>query len=218
MTNFIPIFPLNIVAYPTEVLNLHIFEPRYKQLITECVQEDKPFGLPVVINNSIQEVGILMQIKSIVTTYDTGAMDIKALGINTFIILDIIKEVPNKLYSGAIVTYFNYKEKSNAAVQVKVVQELKKMHHLLGINKDYKKQDAMLTSYDVAHHIGLSLLQEYELLCLENEAQRLQFLLNHLAQAVLTLDEKEKAISRIKLNGQFRNLSLDDFDIKFGPK
>ena len=43
MTNFIPIFPLAIVVFPGEKLNLHIFEPRYKQLITECHEQKKTF-------------------------------------------------------------------------------------------------------------------------------------------------------------------------------
>ena len=47
MTNFIPIFPLSIVVYPGEELNLHIFEPRYKQLITESYQANRSFGIPV---------------------------------------------------------------------------------------------------------------------------------------------------------------------------
>lgn len=48
MINFIPIFPLDIVVYPGEHLNLHIFEPRYKQLIRECLDEQKHFGIPSV--------------------------------------------------------------------------------------------------------------------------------------------------------------------------
>ena len=44
MTNFIPIFPLNLVVYPGEKLNLHIFEPRYKQLIRECHANGNPLG------------------------------------------------------------------------------------------------------------------------------------------------------------------------------
>src|SRR6187455_311175 len=50
MTNFIPIFPLGIVVFPGENLNLHIFEPRYKQLIKECFEQKKPFGIPPVID------------------------------------------------------------------------------------------------------------------------------------------------------------------------
>ena len=53
MTNFIPIFPLGIVVYPGEMLNLHIFEPRYKELIKDCHQQKKPFGIPAVFNNRV---------------------------------------------------------------------------------------------------------------------------------------------------------------------
>ena len=62
MTNFIPIFPLGLVVYPGESLNLHIFEPRYKQLIQECHAAKKPFGIPTVINNKLQEFGALVEI------------------------------------------------------------------------------------------------------------------------------------------------------------
>lgn len=55
MTNFIPIFPLGVVVYPDEQLNLHIFEPRYKQLIRDCIAENKPFGIPAVIEKKMME-------------------------------------------------------------------------------------------------------------------------------------------------------------------
>ena len=69
MTNFIPIFPLAIVVYPGEQLNLHIFEPRYKQLVTECFELKKPFGIPAVINDKISEMGTLVQVKEISKLY-----------------------------------------------------------------------------------------------------------------------------------------------------
>src|SRR6266576_3115219 len=59
MTNFIPIFPLGIVVYPGEDLNLHIFEPRYKQLINECHAGKKPFGIPTVIENKVHKCAIV---------------------------------------------------------------------------------------------------------------------------------------------------------------
>ena len=62
MTNFIPIFPLEIVVYPSEQLHLHIFEPRYKQLINDCYTNSKPFGIPTVLNNGIAEMGTLVSI------------------------------------------------------------------------------------------------------------------------------------------------------------
>ncbi|MEO1628994.1 MAG: LON peptidase substrate-binding domain-containing protein, partial [Bacteroidota bacterium] len=46
-----PLFPLKLVVYPGEQLNLHIFEPRYKQLIRECEQNKVTFGIPAFIND-----------------------------------------------------------------------------------------------------------------------------------------------------------------------
>src|SRR6478672_9177821 len=99
MTNFIPIFPLAIVVYPGEELNLHIFEPRYKQLIRECFEAKKPFGIPSVINNEVAERGTVVEVTEISKTYDDGKMDIKTRGLTIFKILEIVKEIPDKLYS-----------------------------------------------------------------------------------------------------------------------
>ena len=76
MTNFIPIFPLALVVFPDEHLNLHIFEPRYKQLITDCFTNKKPFGIPAVINNKMMDLGMLVEIVEISKIYDDGKMDI----------------------------------------------------------------------------------------------------------------------------------------------
>src|ERR1700722_11682371 len=105
MTNFIPIFPLSIVVYPGESLNLHIFEPGYKELINECYKEAKPFGIPPIINNEVQEMGTLVNIIEIVNGQDNGEMDIKTKGAGVFRILELIKSVPDKMYSGAIVNH-----------------------------------------------------------------------------------------------------------------
>ena len=80
MTNFIPIFPLNVVLYPGETLNLHIFEPRYKELVKECFGNSKPFGIPAVINGHVAEFGTLVSIQEIAKEYDNGEMDIITKG------------------------------------------------------------------------------------------------------------------------------------------
>src|SRR5690349_1757729 len=113
MTNFIPIFPLGIVVYPGENLNLHIFEPRYKQLITDCYQNKKVFGIPTVIENKMQDYGSLVEITELSKVHENGEMDIKTRGQKIFRILEVIKEVPDKLYSGAIVNYPDTYEKGN---------------------------------------------------------------------------------------------------------
>ena len=215
MTNFIPIFPLGIVVYPGEKVHLHIFEPRYKQLVLECKETDKPFGVPTVLNNRLQEIGTLVQISDIVQTYDNGEMDIKTQGLKVFRILEVIKSVPDKLYSGAIVNYpENEVDEGNRKLMQNVIRGVKELHRLLNISKDFKKPEEELKSYDVAHHAGLSLEEEYELLGLMKELQRQEYLKRHLHKVLPMLMEMEQLKEKVKLNGHFRNLSALDLDIE----
>ncbi len=208
MTNFIPVFTLGLVVYPGEHLNLHIFEPRYKQLVNECFTESKPFGIPAVINNKLNEMGTLVRIAEMVKIYDNGEMDIKTQGVCVFRVLEIIKSVPDKLFSGAIVNYPDNKEgPGKAELMQKVVQAIRELHRMLDISKDFNKSDDELVSYDVAHHAGLSLEEEYELLGLLQEEQRQEYLKRHLGKVLPVTAEMETLRARVKLNGHFKNLS-----------
>lgn len=211
MTNFIPIFPLGIVVYPGENLNLHIFEPRYKQLIQECHATKKPFGIPVVLDNKMQEYGSLVEITELSKVHENGEMDIRTTGIKVFRILELIKELPEKLYSGAIVTYPDNYEKGNPELMRRVIKQVYELHQLLKVSKDFKKPAEVINSYDVAHHIGLSLEQEYEMLGLFDERQRQEFLRLHLANVIPMLAGMEELKEKIKLNGHFKNLGGFDW-------
>lgn len=207
MTNFIPIFPLGIVVYPGENLNLHIFEPRYKQLISECYAAKKPFGIPTVIDKKMKDHGSLVEIVEMTTVFDNGEMDIKTKGLQTFRILEVIKEVPDKLYSGAIVNYPETYEQGNPELMRKVMKGIRDLHQLLKVDKDFKKEDGELKAYDVAHHIGMSLEEEYELLGLTDERQRQEYLKRFLAKVIPMVAGMEQLKEKIKLNGHFKNLS-----------
>jgi Lon protease-like protein len=206
MTNFIPIFPLSIVVYPGEDLNLHIFEPRYKQLISECIAAKKPFGIPVVISNNMNELGTLVEITELSKTYENGEMDIKTKGQKIFRILEVIKEIPDKLYGGAIVNYPKNVEYGNRFLMQKVIKAIRELHKLLKVTNKFKKPESELLSYDVAHHTGLSLDEEYEILDLMNEQQRQEYLKRHLAKVLPVVAEMETLKEKIKLNGHFKNL------------
>lgn len=216
MTNFIPIFPLSLVVFPGEQLNLHIFEPRYRQLITECHEEKRPFGIPTVLKNHIGEYGTLVEISSIVKTYDTGEMDITTHGISMFRILELVKEIPDKLYGGAIVNYPTNEARGNGRLMQRIVQSIHELHQLLKASKKFKKNDVDLTAYDVAHHVGLSLEEEYEFLQLTRELQRQEYLKRHLAKTIPLMAQMENLKEKIKLNGHFKH--LPGFDFNQGPK
>jgi len=211
MTNFIPIFPLGIVVYPGENLNLHIFEPRYKQLINECREQKKPFGIPTVIENKMQDFGSLVTIAEISQIHDNGEMDIKTKGEKVFRILEIIKSVPDKLYSGAIVNYPDTYEQGNIELMRKVMAGIRDLHKLLKVTKEFKKPDDEIKCYEVAHHVGLSVEEEYELLGLLDERQRQEYLKRHLAKVIPMVAGMEQLKEKIKLNGHFKN--LPGFDV-----
>ncbi|MCB0696572.1 MAG: LON peptidase substrate-binding domain-containing protein [Chitinophagaceae bacterium] len=214
MTNFIPIFPLNIVVYPTEPLNLHIFEPRYKQLINECIQEKKHFGIPVVMNNGVQEYGTSLEVIELVKEYNDGEMDIKARGVSVFKILHVVKEVPDKMYSGAIVNYpENILEPDDTRISATILTEVKRLYALLNVEEKFPQTDTGVLSYKIAHYTGMELMQEYELLNLLTETQRLEYIRKHLSKMTPMLHSLEQAKTRIKMNGHFRDLSLGDLEL-----
>lgn len=205
MTNFIPIFPLSIVVFPGEEVNLHIFEPRYKQLIKECFSDVKPFGIPSIINKQTGELGTLVKVVEIVKVYDNDEMDIRIKGVTIFRILEIIKRIPDKLYSGAIVHYPNINHNGSRPLMKKVLERLRKMHELLKITKPLANSDESTGAYDIAHHAGLSIGEEYELLGLTQEIQRQEYLKRHLDKVISILTETEALKQKIKLNGHFKN-------------
>lgn len=206
MTNFIPLFPLEIVVFPGENLNLHIFEPRYKQLINDCHTGNKPFGIPAVLQNGMAETGTLLSITEISKVYEDGKMDIKTKGIQLFSILETIKELPDKLYSGAIVNYPANDVVQKATQMQKLFEQIQQLHQLLNVTKDFKKPVDALLSYDVAHHVGLTLQEEYELLQLLREEQRLEYLKRHLQKVMPVVAGMENLKERIQLNGHFKEL------------
>lgn len=180
-------------------------------MIGDCSQNKKPFGIPAVINDKINEMGTLVEITEITKQYDNGEMDIKTKGLKVFRILEVVKSLPEKLYSGAIVNYPDNEERGNRRLMQKVITGVRQLHEVLKVTKDFKKPEEELWSYDIAHHAGLSLAEEYELLQLLHELQRQEYLKQHLLKVLPVATEIEILKARVKMNGHFKNLS--GFDI-----
>lgn len=214
MTNFIAVFPLEIVVFPEEKLNLHIFEPRYKQMIQECVANKKPFGLPPVFNKRPAEYGTLMEITEVVKVYDNGEMDIRTRGVSVFKTLEFVKEIPEKLYSGAIVTYpDNVMEKGDTQISTLILNEVKRLYALLNLESKFPAEKTSMISYEIGHLVGFSKEQEYEMLQLFTEVQRLEYIRRHLKDIIPTIQELEAMKARIQRNGHFRDLTTGDLNL-----
>src|SRR5690606_20562656 len=150
MTNFIPVFPLDIVVFPREVLNLHIFEPRYKQMIKDCLETGKSFGIPPVIDKKQKDWGTLMEITVLEKEYENGEMDIRTVGVQPFRILESMPSIPEKLYSGAIVNYPEYYregDRGSRKLMDLVLGMMHELHKILKISKLYPKPESELLSF-----------------------------------------------------------------------
>ncbi len=214
MINFIPIFPLDIVIYPGEQLNLHIFEPRYKQLIKDCIKDNKPFGMPCVPDLKMEEYGTSVEITELVKEYENGEMDIRTKGLRVFRILEVVKSIPDKLYHGAIVDYpSNVMEPGETNMSKIILDEVKRLYSLLNVEEKFPAHRSDMISYQVAHFIGLTKQQEYELLSIFTEIQRLEYIRRHLNNILPVVKELEEMKARIKRNGHFRDLSLGDLNL-----
>ena len=205
MDGYIPFFPLKLVAFPGEQLNLHIFEPRYKQLIGECLRDGITFGIPVYHKNEVLDYGTEMKVTRLVRSYPTGEMDINTEGVRAFKIHTFEEKVKGKLYAGGKVSFIDNRMDGvdihfeRLKVLAKELVEVIKMDGQLNI-------DEMSHSFELAHKMGLSLEQEYDLLQMTSELQRQEYMINHLERALPIIKEMEQAREKIKMNGHFRHL------------
>ena len=89
MSALLPIFPLDLVLFPGVPLPLHIFEPRYKEMIAECLEQKKPFGIVRASEEGVAGIGCTAEIVSVTKKYDDGRMDILTRGIKRFEVVEV---------------------------------------------------------------------------------------------------------------------------------
>ncbi|MCJ7466543.1 MAG: LON peptidase substrate-binding domain-containing protein [Maribacter sp.] len=211
----LPFFPLQSVFFPGETVPLHIFEDRYKQLINDCRKEAITFGIPVYIYETVA-YGIEVQLVEVVTTYENGEMDVICVARQVFRILTFENEIPGKLYAGGIVQFLDAVNDGGEIQKITVLNNIQELYTLMHVPFTPISVDKF-NSYMLAHKMGLSFEQEFELLQIASESERLQYLQNHLENTIRVLQEVDRTKRTIELNGDFRNfdpLDFQEFKIK----
>jgi Lon protease-like protein len=89
VSSLLPIFPLELVLLPGVPLPLHIFEPRYKEMIAECLEQKKPFGVVRASSDGVADIGCTAEIMSVTKKYDDGRMDILTRGVERFEVIEV---------------------------------------------------------------------------------------------------------------------------------
>lgn len=209
MEEKIALFPLKMVPFPGEMINLHIFEPRYKDLINDIIDVEKRFGIPPYINKKI-DFGTLMEISEVVKVYDDGRMDIITNGIKVFKILDYSNPSKGKKYAEGFVEYLENDPAEDPLMKSIFIEKIEEFIVLINEMGNTQVQDD-IKSYDVIHKLGLTLEMEYEILKMEREVERQEYIIDYLEKTIPVLRRVEKAKEKIRMNGHFRYFDAINF-------
>ena len=180
LTRFLPLFPLGIVAFPGELVLLHIFEPRYKQLIMESAESGVEFGIVTVVPGGASSIGTEMTLDRILRTDDSGNMDIATRGLRVFELKSFQSVVEGKLYSGGQVAFNRNDPRIDPEIQSAIVQRYNRMQYRAGSRKQVVAPYPENLSFLIGHDVGLSQAQQLQLLTMPVEYDRQAYLLQHL--------------------------------------
>ena len=206
MKEFLPQFPLQLVVFPPEKINLHVFEPRYKQLIQECRDEGVEFGIPPHLNGKLMPVGTRMRLFKIAKAYPDGKMDITVEAIGRFKIARFQKKWEGKLYPGADIDPLPLSGTIDQGKNEQIVKLVEKLYKALNIKKIIPPSDDKFLLTRIVHHIGLNIDQEYQLLTIDDINDRQTFVIDHLEKLIPIVVEMEELRKKVQMNGHFRNI------------
>ncbi len=205
---YLPLFPLKLIAFPGEELNLHIFEPRYRQLIADAESAGLNFGICSYLDQ-ITGYGTEVHLEQVFKRYEDGRLDIKTRGVRIFKILNFENPMKGKLYSGGEIEYLNDDLSVTEIQQLEYVFYLKELLYLLNYPAEF--EPFSVKSYSFAHKVGLKLEEELELLQFESESLRIEYLIKHYKRMIPMIKAVESAKEKIKLNGHFKHLDPLNF-------
>ena len=194
----LPLFPLEIVLFPGAPLPLHIFEPRYKEMIAECMAEKRAFGMVRVKESALAAVGCSATIVNVLKKYDDGRLDIAAEGIQRFEIESLNQE---RSFLQGEVTYFDDEPSAVGKGPIDTLIELhQQLFSVLGQNVEVER-DAPSLSFHLASELPVDLDFKQALLEMKSEAERIETLTEYYRATIPKVEKTLLARKRASGNG-----------------
>ncbi|MFN5317883.1 MAG: LON peptidase substrate-binding domain-containing protein [Bacteroidia bacterium] len=173
----LPIFPLSAVVLPGEELYLHIFEPRYKQLMQYAEEHGASFGIPFVSNKTLREYGSEVKLKSVFSRNSNGELDISVIGVGIFKLTEVL-DTESTLYSQALVDSCDIN--TSMPLQPTLHQWVRQYLELKNGKPSAIPEHVEMSSFDAAVLLSLHPEKKYHLLELQEEIARQTWLINEL--------------------------------------
>jgi len=199
MSELLPLFPLDVVLFPEAPLPLHIFEPRYREMIGECVAGKLPFGVVRSKEDALAEIGCTAEIIAITKKHEDGRMDILTLGRRRFEVGELNQE---RSFLRADVAYFE--DEPGEAPRVQAERAIALFRELLGLaNAELEAPEAGAPhmSFLLVAPFPLDLDFKQNLLGMRSEAQRLTAIVEYYEVLLPQMRRKVKVQQKSKGNG-----------------
>ncbi len=168
----LPLFPLELVLLPGTPLPLHIFEPRYKEMIRECISTEAPFGVVRAFEEGIAEVGCTAEIITVTKEYPDGRMDLICEGRKRFEVIEVNRD--RSFLQAEVLIVPDDPEAAAQEERVKAVQLHLEILSMAGAVQDLSAADQNQLSFYLAGSLPLDLDFKQKLLAMRSEAQRIQ--------------------------------------------
>ncbi|MEA2311155.1 MAG: hypothetical protein QOE28_1123 [Solirubrobacteraceae bacterium] len=195
-----PLFPLGLVALPSELIPLHIFEDRYKAMVARCLEEPSEFGIVWMADDGLREVGCACEIAEVLERMPDGRLNLVARGTRPFRIEARQEELP---YPAGVVEFLDDPEEElddEAAVTAHEVYAELVRQATDGTPDPVEIAD--MSAYEMAATVEFGLDAKQGLLDLRSEAARLKLVARLLRAALKRLDYVERAQARARSNGK----------------
>ena len=197
-----PLFPLGLVALPSELIPLHIFEERYKTMIGRCREEESEFGIVWMADDGLRPIGCACEIAEVLQELEDGRINLVARGTRPFRIDARQDELP---YPAGTVEFLDDREEETDAEAAGRAHEA--YADLVRQATDRKPDPAEIgemTAYQMAATVEFGLDAKQGLLDLRSEAARLRLVTRLFRAAIKRLDFVERAQARARSNGKVR--------------
>ena len=173
--DILPLFPLKLVLLPYEILPLHIFEPRYKKMVKNAIEDKQPFGIVLKEEGEVYKRGCRVEITKVLQNYPNGEYDIIVKGIERFKVLSTEKD--GDMVFGQI-EYIPISIETDLKLIDDVQDSYLKILLRYGINSDMEMHMNKKISYEYVKSIQLPIILKKELINMEHETDRLAFIKN----------------------------------------
>jgi Lon protease-like protein len=194
----LPLFPLELVVFPGAPLPLHIFEPRYKEMIGECLSESRPFGMVRAKENALSAIGCSARIINVIKKYEDGRMDISAEGAQRFEIIQVNQE---RSFLQAEVAFFDDEPSTVSKTAADTVIQLhEQLFAVMGQTVEVDR-DAAYLSYRLAQDLPVDLDFKQTLLEMKSEAERVEILTEYYQATIPKIENSLRVRQRASGNG-----------------